>query len=465
MQGDENNLEISRDGRILYVIAGRGSDRQIYTRALGERSFRPVPGTAGLEDLSLAVSPDGAWVAFYRAGALWKTRVDGGAPVALFRGPNVYQAHWGEDGFLYFAAGAESGVLRLPEAGGEAEQLTELDADKGEVFHACPILVPGGAAVLFRVSVGSYATGHLAAVNLASRERRDLGLEADSPLHVSPTHLVYWLRGEVLAAPFDQGELRSTGPSVPVLTDVESDFQGRNAILAVSASGTLAYLPRRGIHERRLVWKGTTGAVEPVGIPKSDYGQLALSPDGTTAALVRDSRSAGDIVALDLRRGVADPVTADAFDNRFPVFSPSGRQLAYTSSREGQYNLFAIDLDSDLPPRRLRASSLIHNAVSWSRDGFLAYAEVTPTEDSNLWALTSADGERSPVPIANTEAVEMSAAFSPDGRWIAYLSDKSGEFEVYVARFDAASRSVGRAERASVDGGWRPVFSHDGKEL
>ena len=132
---DTGSFEISRDGSSIVVAAARAQKRQLFARALSERQFRPIEGTEGVEDSKFVLSPDGEWVGFYRDSKLWKTRLDGGVPVALFEGPPVWHPHWAADGWIYFAAGATSGLFRIPDSGGEPEVLTELDREKNEVFH------------------------------------------------------------------------------------------------------------------------------------------------------------------------------------------------------------------------------------------------------------------------------------------------------------------------------------------
>jgi hypothetical protein len=464
---EESNLRLSRDGRILYVMAGRGSDRQIHARPLAERSFRPIEGTAGLDDTGFAISPDGEWVGFVRDRTLWKVRAEGGVPVPLHRTSDarLWNAHWGDDGFVYFTPGSASGIQRVSEDGGEVEIVTTPNPTKGEVWHDWPLLLPDGGTVLFRVTFGN--AGHLEAVSLATGERRELGVgDYARPLYASPTLLVYALRGEVFAAPFDARTARLAGRGVPVMTDVETDASGEYTVLALSESGTLAYLPRQGLYESRLAWKDRSGARVDVDLEAALYGGLHLAPDGKSVALERSREARWEILTLDLARGVTDTIVANSFGNTEALFSPTGREIAYASTREGDWDLYVMGLDAAGEPRQVHASPSARLPRSWSPDGrFLAYRQRKPDEDHDLWAVALDQPEPTPFPIADSAADENWAEFSPDGKWIAYESARSGRHEIYVARFDADARSVGRPERVSSEGGWQPVWSRDGREL
>jgi hypothetical protein len=375
--------------------------------------------------------------------------------VALYRESPVLNPHWGEDGFVYFAVNPGSGILRVSEEGGPPQTVTELDASRNEIAHEVPLLLPGGEAVLFRVHVGNYTVSHFEAVLLATGERRRLDVEVGDgnalprPLHASPTHLVYSLGNEVFAAPFNAGDLRLTGPGVPVVTGVESTFNGHAAIVAVSRSGTLAYLPGPGIHDRRLVWKDRAGAADPLELPAAVYHSVDLAHDGSRAVLTRFRPAPSTILTLDLRRGIPDPVTVStgAFWDNTPHFSSSAREIAFASNRDGPWNLFAVDLDGGGEPRPLHPSASWEFPGSWSADGrFLTYAEFTASSDWNVWALPLGNPGATPLPISTTPFRELAARFSPNGRCVAYMFEVSGRYEIYVARFDPARGSVGRPE-------------------
>ena len=473
----ESNLRISGDGRVLYLIAGRGSDRRIYIRSLDDRTLRPVPGTEGLNDSAFMVSPDGEWVGFYRDDTLWKVRTEGGAPVAIHRGSGVFSPHWGEDGFVYFAGESGllrgSGLLRISEDGSPRDRHRARRQQERDRPRCAPPppgrrggRLPGARRQLHREPLRGRAPRQRRPSAAGRGGRRRQRASASAP---RLAHAPRLLDGnEVFAAPFDAGDVRLTGPGVPVVTGVESTFNGHAAIVAVSRSGTLAYLPGPGIHDRRLVWKDRAGAADPLELPAAVYHSVDLAHDGSRAVFTRFRPAPSTILTLDLRRGIPDPVTVStgAFWDNTPHFSSSAREIAFASNRDGPWNLFAVGLDGGGEPRPLHPSASGEFPGSWSADGrFLTYEEFTAGSDTNLWALPLGNPGATPLPISTTPFRELAARFSPNGRCVAYMFEVSGRYEIYVARFDPGRGSVGRPEPASREGGWMPVWSHDGREL
>jgi dipeptidyl aminopeptidase/acylaminoacyl peptidase len=397
-------------------------------------------------------------------------RIEGGVPVSIYEGPHIWQAEWAEDGWIYFAKGAISGLVRIPESGGEPEVLTELDRQKGEVFHGGPFVLPGAKGMVFTVFVGSYDNPHLEVLSLTTRERRVVAEDGFRTFYVPSGHLVYGSGGTIYAVPFDGRRLEVTGPAAPIVSGAETDPTGRVTLFTLSPSGTLVYTKTgQGLHDRQLVWKDRNGAAEPLDLDPDRYEQVRLSPDGSQALVTlvqdRDAEIEENILTIDLERGVATQLTFDGTRNENAVFSPRGDRIAYSSNLAGQWNLFEMRADGSSPPERLRHGDNIKQPMSWSPDGrFLAYREITETENFNLWALPLDQEGGEPLPLATSPFEETDAAFSPDGQWVAYSSAESGRREIYLKRFlpeggDEEKRQVSR------DGGWQPVWSRDGSEL
>ena len=465
---DATNIEISPDGQRLFVLAGRGSNRQVYMRSLSERRFQPVPGTEGAEGAPLFVSPDGEWVGFYRAGELWKARIEGDVPLSLLKGPLVYYPHWAENGWIYFVQG-RTGVFRIPESGGEREVVTKLDRENDESTHGVPMVLPGAKALIFSVHIGSFEDTHLETLSLETGRRSVLIEDGLRSFYVPSGHLFYGSGGSIFAAPFDLERLEVVGPSVPVVSDVETDPSGRFALYALSSSGTLLYTKSgQGLHHRRLVWKHRDGTVEPVDVDPGRYEQVRVSPDGRLAlvTLVKDNDDVEEaVVTIDLARGVTTQLPSDGFTNHYAVFSPRGNRIAFSSNREGQLNLFTMPTDGSSPPKQLRQNADTEYPESWSPDGrYLAFRATHEDEDSGIFVLPLNEEGAEPLTLVDTSFIESDADFSPDGRWIAYSSSESGRREIYIKHF-LADGGEGQRLQVSSDGGWQPVWSRDGSEL
>ena len=435
---DATNIEISPDGQRLFVLAGRGSNRQVYMRSLSERRFQPVPGTEGAEGAPLFVSPDGEWVGFYRAGELWKARIEGGVPLSLLKGPLVYQPHWAENGWIYFVQG-RTGLFRIPESGGEREVVTKLDRENDESTHGVPMVLPGAKALVFSVHIGSFEDTHLETLSLETGRRSVLIEDGLRSFYVPSGHLVYGSGGTIYAARFDLERLEVVGPSVPIVSDVETDPSGRFALYALSSSGTLLYTKSgQGLHHRRLVWKHRDGTVEPVDVDPGRYEQVRVSPDGRLAlvTLVKDNDDVEEaVVTIDLARGVTTQLPSDGFTNHYAVFSPRGNRIAFSSNREGQLNLFTMPTDGSSPPKQLRQNTDTEYPESWSPDGrYLAFRATHEDEDSGIFVLPLNEEGAEPLTLVDTSFIESDADFSPDGRWIAYSSSESGRREIYIKR-------------------------------
>jgi Tol biopolymer transport system component/predicted Ser/Thr protein kinase len=465
---DAPTLVLSRDGQKLIFVGGQGQERQIYVRSMDDLEIRPISGTRGLYESSLFVSPDGRWIGYYKDRRLWKVLIEDGVPVPLLdSAANIWQADWGEDDTITFAAGSISGLFRIPANGGEPEVLTKLDSERGEVFHGNPQMLPGGRALLFSVSIGNYDAARIEVLSLGTGSRHVVIKDVFCPAYVPSGHIVFGRDGTIMAAPFDIATLEVTGTAVPVLSNVQMDTWNRVASFAVSPTGTLVYVPSgQGIGEGQLVWTDREGATQPLRAPPGLYLTPKLSPDGTQLAVGQRRGSGVQLMLYDLQREVPTQLTFEGAYNFVPVWSPDGKRIAFWSARGGQFNIFLTAADGTGTPQRLQASTLIQRPGSWSPDGeYLAYVEATVEEQHDIWTLRISEPGEEPEPFLTSEFNEISPAFSPDGRWIAYASDESGRFEIYVKQFLPGSGGDASRKRVSREGGWQPVWSREGEEL
>lgn len=449
---------LSPDGSRLAFVAGG----QLYLRRVDSFEVQPVVGATGAA--TPFFSPDSQWVGFFAAARLKKVSVHGGAPVVLCTsvgGPNA--ASWGDNGMIVFSPrGGAEGLLAVRDGGGEATPLTGGGFLDGSTAR-WPDVLPGGKAVVFTMQrVGANAPD-IVWQSIATGERRVLVEGGAHPAYMSSGHLAYMTGGTLMVVPFDAGAGRVAGTAGSAVTGVEYGAEG-GAMIAVSRSGALAYVD--GKEERdsqRLVWVDRSGQVSPLPAPARDFGQFSLSPDGTRMAFSGNTRGgAGDVWTLDLVRGSMTRLTYDGVST-FPIWSPDGLRVAYSSVRNGQRNAFEQPATGGAETQLTRCAPGDGPCApdSWSPDGRqLIYHILTADRSADEWVVRNGDAVH-PHPLLQTPALEEQARVSPDGRWFAYVSNESGREEVYVQSFTGEPGKW----QVSTDGGNEPLWSSTGDEL
>jgi eukaryotic-like serine/threonine-protein kinase len=456
------SVAISRDGSRLALLAQRGRAQEIYVRYLEGSDWKRLPGTE--EALSPFFSPDGEWVGFFTADRLNRVAVMGGTPqlvcsVAAAVAPGNGTGSWGEDGWITYAGWPAPGLWRCPATGGTAEQVTGSElAEPRPVFYGRPTAVTHERALLFE----TWRAGRAQIETLwSSGARRRVVVEpGSSPSFAATGHLLYAWDNQILAVPFDVHTFNVHGTPVPLVEGVRMQSIPRPiADYAVSDRGILVYTSGRK-PERRLVSVDRVGHVRPLAPPADDYSSPALSPDGSRVAMGLVREAGRDIWIADLARGNVSRLTTDR-DALFPLWSPDSKDIVYTSSEPGQYNLFRKTVNGNGAAVRLTKSAHAQRATSWSPDGrTLLLNDIDPKTRVDVWRLTLDRGE-SRSPLFQTAARERAATFSPDGRWIAYESDESGHFEVYVQSYP----DLEERRQVSTDGGIQPSWNTNGREL
>jgi Tol biopolymer transport system component len=469
-------LAISPDGtRLVYLGAGA---QQIVVRAFDQLQPRTLSGVGAAGGLFF--SPDNQWIGFYDgSSALKKVAVAGGPPVTVSpTAGNLVGASWSADGTIVFATVAlATGLIRVPAIGGELEVLTTPNGDRGELDHRWPEVLPGGRAVLFTITTpGDLANSQIAVLDLTTREQKILIRGGSHARYVPTGHLVYGVAETLRAVAFDLRRLEVTGTPVPVEQDITS------ANMGLSNDGTLVYVNGIGGTQaapNTLVWVDRQGREEPLKAPSRPYVYPRLSPDGTRVALDIATPDR-DIWMLDLARETLTRVTFDPGVDSHPVWTPDGQRVVFRSSRAGPDNLFWQAADGTGAGERLTESLNNQRPTAFSPDGTrLIFREETPTAGEDLIVLALEGGRRAQQhspgvgrpersvtsdvrPLVQTTFDELNGEISPDGRWVAYQSNESGEYEVYVRPFPDANS--GRWQ-ISTGGGTRPLWARSGKEL
>jgi eukaryotic-like serine/threonine-protein kinase len=430
------------DTRVVYVLQRQGGAFQLYLHELDKLEPKPIPGTEGA--FGPFFSPDGRWIGFFAENKLKKVAVSGGEPIELAAAPNAWGGCWGTDGTILFAVDEGRRPTIVPENGGIARAIVRI----GRGSYRRPDILPGGKAAI--VSNPLLGVGVL---SLETGEFRLLVPDAGGGRYM-PGHLVFARPGVLLAAPFDLDRLAVTGPETVVLESVRTELEGvaPEPQAAFSRQGTLVYAQGGApTKSARPVWVDRLGKVQPLGMPPRSYRQMRLSPDGRLLAIIiADPRI--DVWVQDLERGTLSQRTFDAEPDTLN-WTPDGKRIAFGSRRNGRGAL-SIPRDGISEPEPFVVGS-------FSPDGKLvATMRGNPTTGLDLW-VHPVTGPRAQQPFLQTRFTEGGPQFSPDGRWISYGSDESGQYEIYVRPYPGP----GGKWQVSTEGGVHALWSRDGKEM
>jgi serine/threonine-protein kinase len=460
-------LALSPDGTQL-AITLRGSDGRIrlYTRALGQAVATPL---AGAEDAGAPFfSTDGKWIGFVQAGKLKKIPVEGGAPILLCDAPTMRGASWGDDDTIVFGL-RTSGLWRVPAGGGTPQALTQENGNQPS--HRWPQVLPGSRTVLASSSPSNaFENPNIEALNTATGQRTVLVRGGHSPRYLAAAdgsgRLLYFHDGALYSVPFDAKNVRVTGNAVPLLDGVSSSLAG-GADFAVSQTGTLVFLQgpkeNRGVQIEWLSSSGSRQPLQPLGV----YQTPRFSPDGKRLAFAVANASGVDIWVKEIERDSASRLTFLKGNNAYPTWTPDGRAIVFRSAAHDTPGLYWIRSDGGGEPRRLTDGSRSEFPGAISPDGKrLLLAQNGSAGDPDLYT-APIEGDSAHPSLGKPEAflatsfVEWGGRFSPDGRWIAYVSNESGVFEIHVRPFPGP----GGRWQISVGGGETPMFSANGREL
>jgi serine/threonine-protein kinase len=456
---------LSPDGRrLVYLGRESGGPTRLYTRTLEQEQAAPIPGTEGAS--APFFSPDGQFTGFFAGGKLKKVPVQGGV-IVLCDAPRGVGGSWGDDGNIIAALNGNSALSRIPSGGGRPQAVTEL---KEEYTHRWPQVLPGARAVLFTVHTTGldFDAATIEVQSLDSGQRKTLVREGSYGRYFTSGHLLFVRQSVLHAAPMDAERLELTGPARPVVQDVASQFYGGGAEFD-AGGGTLLYVKRRPSRET-LAWLESTGPARPFrALGRGIFGVPRFSPDGKRLALGIVEAGNTDIWVYEWARDAMTRLTFTPGFDTWPVWSPDGKYLVFSSRRHGgAQNLYWMRADGAGEAVRLTESKRAQWPSSFSPDGRrLTFTEIDPASSYDVWTLPL-EGVESGRPKAGkaevlvaTPYAEGSPMVSPDGKWVAYRSDESGRLEVYVRRFGAP----GGKWQISTTGGEAPIWSRAGKEL
>jgi len=369
---------------------------------------------------------------------------------------------WGPDDTIVFSSGDTTltQLYRVAASGGQPEILVTPDSDKGETWYTGPQILPDGKAVLFTIVLGKGTSYQIAVLSLETGEQKILIDNGKQARYVETGHLIYEQpgTGTLTAVRFDLETLEVTSDPVPVLQGVRQLLEGA-VDYALSDQGTLVYIPTS--EENRLVWVDRDGRTQRVTEIQRNFHEPRLSPDGTRLSVtVRDEAGVRNIWIYEIAREILTPFTVEG-DNSRAIWSLDGQRLLFGSERSGSLtNIFWMPIDGSAEATRLTASENRQFPTSWSPNGLVAYVELAGGRAGDI-LVRPFEGEREPEPVLATQYEERNAIFSPNGQWMAFTSDRSGQAEVYVKPYPGQGGIV----PISSEGGLEPVWARSGKEL
>jgi eukaryotic-like serine/threonine-protein kinase len=443
---------LSPDGtRVAFVGAFRGL-RQLYTRRLDQFETVPIRGTENAN--AVFMSPDGRSLGLITADLSLKrvSLADGLVTTVEHDAEFSAGAAWGADDRITFVrAGA---LWQVPASGSPAKQLTTLDSGKRELLHAWPSVIAQGRILLFVSITGSNrGASHIEALSLATGQRRVIVESGTFPLYAPSGHLVFFRDGALLGVPFDVDRLEMTGPIVRVLENLAVGTTMDAPFAALSNAGSLAYAPSDA-GTTRLVWVSHQGVEQPITDTARRYQYPRLASDGRRTVVA----AAGDLWIQDIARATFTRLTSEqTVGNAFPVWTPDGTRVLFRTLT----GMYWIAADGSGHPQAIAGSLSGDLPCSVSADGdTLAFMRQHAQTSRDIYVL-SLRGQSQPRPVVSTPAYEGGAQFSPDGHWMAYASDESGQMQVYVRPFPGPDRRW----PVSTQGGTQPLWNRNGKEI
>jgi Tol biopolymer transport system component len=455
---------ISPDGRrIAYISGARGAPakRIIWIHSLDSVSAQPLPGTENVTNFGLFWSPDSRFIGFSADDKLKKIDLSTGHTQTLADAPGYRGGTWNRDGVIVFAEN-QTPLQSVPASGGLPAPVTALDGSRQEISHRFPFFLPDGRHFLYLGRSSQKENTGIYVGSLESKETHRL-VSADSMgVYASSGYLLFTRDLILMAQPFDASSLKGTSEAFPIAERIRYDSGSGFAQFSASENGVLVYLSG-AIPSAQLTWLDREGKkIAEVGQPGS-FQQIRLSPDNKRAAvqLIDPQTATPDIWVIDIARGSSSRFTFDPAFDAVPQWSSDGSRIAFSSDREGQMNIYQKLSSGAGGEEEVFKSSERKILNDWSSDGrFIAYHVLAGSTKSDIWILPLL-GDRKPYPFLQTKFGELQAQFSPDARWIAYVSDESGNQEVYVQSFPVSSGKW----KVSTGGGNQPRWSSDGNEL
>jgi serine/threonine protein kinase/WD40 repeat protein len=457
----------SPDGQMIAFVTGTSPQSIVWVQSLDSTTARQLPGTEGAVG-AIAWSPDGRWIGFFADGKLKKVAPSGGPPQTIGNIPNFQDAAWGASGQIIFRPINRAGFLGISETGGTPRTITNLDAARGENSHRFPQFLPDGHRFLF-VARSSDRNNNALFMGSVDSPQPTRIMAAQSRVHYvpgesgQPGSLLFYKDGALMAQQVDLDRMSLEGEPVPVFDKVSYVAASIIAGFNASNDGRTVIVEVAGANDNALTWFGRDGARQGVLGAPGDYIQVRISPSGDRVAYSKPDERSGnrDIWYMDVSRGITSPVAVGGANEWFPVWSPNGKELLFASDRDGNpggrpYLKKNVGIDGEEAPVPEGTAS----PWDWSRDG----QWISSSGDGDIHVQRLVAGEKEFHFLA-TPALEFGGRFSPDGKWIAYVSNETGRPEVYVRPFLGKPATAESKLQISNKGGDFPTWGPNGQEL
>lgn len=447
------SIAVSADGEELAYVGISGATTQLFVRAHDGREPRALAGTEGAH--SPFFSPDGRWLGFFAEGKLKKVSVETGAIVVLADAVLGFGGDWAADDTIYFTPSEFTSVFAIPASGGTARPVTRFEGRRF-LAQSWPQMLPGGKGLLV-----SNSTAGIMLFDLAAQDLRFLTAGGSYARWSPAGYIVYADNNAFWALPFDLKTLRPTGDPKLIGEQLRIEQQGA-AQFALGPDNTLLYARGGDLNEASFVWLDGAGHESDVGLPARRYGEFHVSPDAKSIAVAIRDQDASDLWRYDVDRNTLSRLTHGA-GVRSPLWSPDGKSIYYASRKGSDTTLMEISADGTR--QRTVAPLTGGYLTSISADG-RTIAFRTSDMDQNgrtavteVWLVDVGTGEKRM--LWSEPYGEGFPSLSPDGRWIAYFSDESGRWDIYVRPM----RDLSAKYRVSTAGGEEPIWSPDSRKL
>ncbi len=454
-------IAISPDGStVVYSAYGEDRRTQLYLRRLDSFESTPIAGTEGGQ--CPFFSPNGEWVGFIADDyTVKKVSLRGGNPTTVVTSAGPVGGAWAEDDTIYYVKNFTSGIFAVPASGGQPREITKTGTTPDDRAHLWPAVLPGGSGLIFTVWAGrTFNEARIESLSFSSGQRKVLIEGGTGARYLSSRHIAYVNNGTLYVVGFDPKSLTVKAAPVPVLNGVKSGASNGDADFAVSNNGTLAFEPGTLTNFRRnLVWMDRKGNATNVTPEIKPYGTPSLSSDGKRIAMILQT-SSFDVWVYDIERDNFTKVSFGA-DDYHPHFSPDGRWLAYDSTKSGEKQVYVKRGLGQGEDTAVTSGPGDKEVYGWTPDGReLIFTQRNKDTNYDLYAV-AVDGDHKVRPLVVAPFDQVNASLSPDGKWLAYVSDESGQQEVFVQSMNDPGI---RAQISSEGGGW-PRWNRSSNEL
>ena len=458
--GGASTIAISPNGKHFVYLSLSSGIPKLFLRPIDRFTAQPLPGTDGATDPFF--SPDGQWIAFFADTKLKKISIYGGSPQDVCVVPGFMRGGWWTaDNTIWFGH-LNSVVYRVPATGGTPTEVTVMDSIHGEISHRFPQLLPDGKTIIFTVkynNITSFDDAVIAAENIVTHERKVLIRGGSFARYVPTGHIMYARGSTINAVPFDPVTNELKGTPLPVEEGGMLNPLSGDANYSVSNSGILVYAPLGSFSglDASLTWIDRKGGTKPLLDTSRAYADGTMSPDGQRLAMTIRAAN-DDIWVYQLNRGTLTRITFGGGNSDYPIWTPDGKRVIYVSERGRSVRLFSKPWDGSGGEESL-GESLNLDISSWesiSPDG----KTIAFGQNGDIWMLPL-DSSRIPKKFVASPAIEGNPSFSPDGHWLSYISNESGQNELYVVPFPHGEGKYQISMKGATFSRWQP----DGKTL